>query len=211
MRIPITSILIIGGIFLALAARASITQDIAPDALVKSVTHEVITAIRENSDAHDPAKIARLVDATVVPHFDFARMTRLAMGRNWRLASPGQQQALIAEFRILLVHTSDLSLTLYRDQKIEFDPLRAAPGGTEVTVRSVVKRPGADPIQINYDMAKEPAGWKVYNVSIDGMSLVITYRDTFANQVRDHGVDGLIKSLAAKNRSNDMLSKQDGA
>ncbi len=102
--------LVLGGLFLALAAQMSLAQDIAPDALVKSVTNEVIAVIRKNSDAHDQAKISRLVEATVVPHFDFARMTRLAMGRNWRLASPEQQQALIGEFKTLLVHTYSASM-----------------------------------------------------------------------------------------------------
>lgn len=211
MRNAILSILLVGGIVLAFAARVSIGQDLAPDALVKSVTNEVIAVIRKNNDTLVPAKISRLVEATVVPHFDFARMTRLAMGRNWRLASPEQQQALIAEFKTLLVHTYSASLTLYRDQKIEFDALRAAPGDTDVTVRSLVRQSGAQPIRIDYEMGKEPSGWKVYNVSIDGISLVVTYRNTFANQVREHGVDGLIKTLADKNRSNDMLTKQDDA
>jgi phospholipid transport system substrate-binding protein len=203
--------LLVGGTLLALVARISFAQNIAPDALVKSVTLEVVDVIRKNSDAHDPAKIARLIEAKVLPHFDFAHMTRLAMGRNWRLASPKQQQALIAEFKTLLVHTYSVSLTAYRNQKIEFEPLRAAPGDTDVTVRSVVKQPGTSPIPIYYEMEKEPAGWKVYDVTIDGISLVITYRDTFMRQVREQGVDGLIKALAAKNHSNDMLSDRAGA
>ena len=211
MRRAISFSLLAGGIVLALAARVSTAQDIAPNALAKSVTQDVITEIRNNSAAHDPAAIARLVEAKVLPHFDFSRMTRLAMGRNWRLISPEQQQALIAEFKTLLVHTYSASLTLYRNQRIEFDPLRAAPGDTDVTVRSLVRQSGAQPIRIDYEMEKEPSGWKVYNVSIDGISLVVTYRDTFANQVREHGVDGLIKSLADKNHSNDVLTKRDRA
>jgi phospholipid transport system substrate-binding protein len=210
MRSAISFVVLAGGIFLALAAQASIGRNIAPDALVRSVTDKVIADIKNTGGAHDSAKIAALVEATILPHFDFARMTRLAMGRNWRLASPAQQQALTTEFKTLLVHTYSASLAQYRDQKIEVDPLRAAPADTEVTVRTSVKKPGADPVQINYDLAKEPAGWKVYNVSVDGMSLVITYRDTFADQVHDRGIDGLIKSLAAKNASNDVLAKQGG-
>jgi phospholipid transport system substrate-binding protein len=129
------------------------------------------------------------VETTILPHFDFARMTRLSMGRNWRLASPEQQRTLVTEFKTLLVHTYSASLAQYRGQKIDVDPLRAAPGATDVTVRSWVKKSGTDPVQISYDLAKSPAGWKVYNVS----------------------VDGLIKSLAAKNASNDKLAeKQSG-
>ena len=211
MRHAISFRLLVGGILLALAARVSIAQDIAPDALIQSVTREVAGVIGKNSGALDAAKIARLVEARIVPHFDFARMTRLAMGRNWRLASIEQQQALIAEFKTLLVHTYSAALTLYRNQKIDFAPFHAAPGDTDVTVRSVVKQPGTAPIHIDYSMEKEPAGWEVYDVDIDGISLVITYRDTFTSQVREHGVNGLIKELAAKNRSNDRLAKRHGA
>ncbi len=211
MRHAISFPLLVGGILFALAAQVSSAQDIAPDALIRSVTHEVIDVIGKNSGALDAAKIARLVEAKIVPHFDFARMTRLAMGRNWRLASPEQQQALIAEFKTLLVHTYSAALTLYRNQKIDFAPLRAAPGDTDVTLRSVVKQPGTAPVHIDYAMEKEPAGWKVYDVNIDGISLVIAYRDTFTSEVREHGVNGLIKVLAAKNRSNGMPAKRDGA
>ncbi len=211
MRHAISFPLLVGGILFALAAQVSSAQDIAPDALIRSVTHEVIDVIGKNSGALDAAKIARLVEAKIVPHFDFARMTRLAMGRNWRLASPEQQQALIAEFKTLLVHTYSAALTLYRNQKIDFAPLRAAPGDTDVTLRSVVKQLGTAPVHIDYAMEKEPAGWKVYDVNIDGISLVIAYRDTFTSEVREQGVNGLIKVLAAKNRSNGMPAKRDGA
>jgi len=156
MRNAMSFTLLISGVLFALVARISLAQDIAPDALVKSVTLEVIDVIKKNSDAHDPAAVDRLVETRILPHFDFARMTRLAMGRNWRLASPEQQQALIAQFRTLLVHTYSGSLALYRDQKIDFDPLRAAPGDTEVTVRSVVKQSGNQPIHIDYEMEKMP-------------------------------------------------------
>lgn len=210
MRKAISLVVLAGGLFLAPSTQASVNQNIAPDALVRAVTDKVISDLKDAGGVHDPAKIAAMVEATVLPHFDFARMTRLAMGRNWRLASPAQQQALTAEFKTLLVHTYSASLALYRDQKIEVDPLRAAPGDAAVTVRSSVKKPGADPVQINYELANEPDGWKVYNVSVDGMSLVITYRDTFANQVQESGIDGLIRSLAAKNASNDALAKHSG-
>jgi len=203
--------LLVGEILLALTAGTAFAQGLAPDALVKSVTLEVIATIKKNSGAHDRAKVARLVETTVVPHFDFARMTELAMGRNWRLASPEQRRTLIAEFKTLLVHTYSASLTLYRNQKIEFERLHAAPGDTDVTVRCVVKQPGTSPIPISYDMQKESVGWKVYDVNIDGISLVLTYRDTFATQVRERGVDGLIKALATKNHSNDALADRAGA
>jgi phospholipid transport system substrate-binding protein len=211
MRDAISFTLLFCGIVLALVARVSSAQDPSPDALIKSITHDVIAIIRGDSDTRDLAKIARLVEAAIVPHFDLARMTQLAMGRNWRLASPEQQQTLIEKFKMLLVHTYSASLTLYRNQNIEFDSLHAVPPETDVTVRSVVKQPGTAPIHIDYAMEREPAGWKVCDVNIDGISLVITYRDTFASQVREQGVAGLIKALATKNRSNDMLSSRAGA
>jgi phospholipid transport system substrate-binding protein len=210
MREVVSFTCLLGGICLALAAPLSIAQDIAPDALVRSVTNEVIAVIKNGED-RDSAKIARLVETKVVPHFDFVRMTRLAMGRNWRLASPEQQQALIAAFKTLLVRTYSASLTLYRDQEIVFGTLHSAPGDTEATVRCMVRQSGAQPISISYDMEKGPAGWKVYDVSIDGVSLVVTYRNTFTNQVRDHGVDGLIKLLEDKNRANEEPAKPAGA
>src|SRR4029077_18113152 len=133
-------------------------------------------------------------------HFDFARMTQTAMGRNWRLATPEQQKALTLEFKTLLVRTYSTALSRYRDQVIEYKPLRAAPDATEVTVKSDVKQSSRERTTIDYDMAKTPAGWKVYDIKIAGVSLVTTYRDTFAGRVRDGGIEGLIKSLSDKNR-----------
>jgi phospholipid transport system substrate-binding protein len=122
------------------------------------------------------------------------------MGANWRRATPQQQERLTAEFRNLLVRTYSGALASYRDQVIEFRPLRAQPGDTEVTVRSLVRQPGAEAIAIEYDLEKSGAAWKVFDVRVGGMSLVATYRTTFAEQVRNHGIDGLIDSLSSKNR-----------
>jgi phospholipid transport system substrate-binding protein len=176
-------------------------EDLAPDVLVKSISEEVITIIKQDKEiqAGNPKKIADLVETKILPHFDFVRMTRIAMARNWRLASPEQQKELTREFRTLLVRTYSTALTSYRDQAIEFKPLRARPEDTEVTVRSEVRQPGAQPVSIDYEMEKTPDSWKVYDVTIGGVSLVTTYRETFAAEVREHGVDGLIKALASKN------------
>ena len=130
-------------------------------------------------------------------------MTQLAMGRNWRMATPEQQKILTAEFMTLLVRTYSTALATYRDQVIDVKPLRAAPNATDVTVKSDVKRPGSQPIAIDYDLGRTPAGWKVYDVKVGGVSLVTTYRETFANEVRENGIDGLIKSLSTKNRQSD--------
>jgi len=178
-------------------------QQPAPDVLVKSITEEVVAILKKDQDiqAGDPKKVADLIDTKVVPHFNFIRMTRLAMARNWRLASPEQQKELAGEFKTLLVRTYSTALSNYRDQQIDYKPLRAKPGDTEVTVKSDVKQSGSSqPVTIEYEMEKTPGGWKVYDVKVGGVSLVTTYRDTFASEVKERGVDGLIKSLAAKNR-----------
>jgi phospholipid transport system substrate-binding protein len=180
-------------------------QDVAPDVLVKNITQEVTAIIKQDKDIRtgNTKKIVALVETKILPHFDFARMTRIAMARNWRTASPDQQQQLTNEFRTLLVRTYSNALSTYRDQTIDVKPLRAKPEDTEVTVRSEVKQPGAQATAIDYDMAKNPDGWKVYDVKVDGVSLVTTYRDSFAAEIRDHGIDGLIQSLQAKNRQPD--------
>jgi phospholipid transport system substrate-binding protein len=181
-------------------------QDVAPDALVRTITQDVVTVLKQDKDiqAGDPKKVAALIDTKVLPHFNFTRMTRLTMGRNWRSASPEQQKELTSEFRTLLVRTYSTALTSYRDQQIDFKPLRAKPEETEVTVRTEVKPSGSSqPVPIDYEMEKTPEGWKVYDVKVGGVSLVTTYRETFASEVKERGVDGLIKSLATKNRQGD--------
>ena len=178
-------------------------QDLAPDVLVRTITEEVSAILKQDKDiqAGDTKKVASLIETKVVPHFNFTRMTRIAMARNWRSASPEQQKELASEFKTLLVRTYSTAISNYRDQKIDYKPLRAKPEDTEVTVKSEVKQSGSSqPVAIDYEMEKTPSGWKVYDVKVGGVSLVTTYRDTFASEVKDNGVDGLIKSLAAKNR-----------
>ena len=186
----------------ALIAPAALAQDTAPDTLVKGVTQEVLGVIKQDKDiqAGNQRKTIALVEEKVLPHFNFARMTALAMGPNWRKATPEQQKALIEQFRTLLVRTYSSALSSYRNQVIDFKPLRAAATDADVIVRSEVKQPGGEPVSIDYSMEKTPSGWKVYDVVVGGVSLVTTYRDTFTNEVRNNGVDGLIKALADKNR-----------
>lgn len=189
-------------LLLMLAGFAAGAQDTAPDALVQGVSNDVITIVKQDRDIQrgNTKKILDLVEAKVLPHFDFQRMTQLAMGAGWRRATPEQQKQLIDEFRTLLVRTYSSGLANYRDQVIEYKPLRAKPEDAEVIVRSEVKQTGAQPVPIDYSMQKTPQGWKVYDVAIGGVSLVTTYRDSFVQEVRANGVDGLIKSLADKNR-----------
>jgi len=186
----------------ALAAPISFAQDLAPDALLKAVTLQVIAAIGQDKaiQAGNPARLAELVESRILPLFDFDRMAQTAVARNWRLATAGQQASLTAEFKILLVRTYSTALSNYRDQVIEFKPLPVAAGDTEVTVKSQIKQSGKPPLTIDYDMARTATGWKVIDIKIEGVSLVTAYRDSFASKVREGGLDGLIKSLADKNR-----------
>ena len=187
----------------SLFAAAAGAQGLAPDALIKSISDDVISIVKSDKDikAGNRAKINELVDAKVLPHFNFDRMTALAVGRNWPKANPAQQKVLVTEFRTLLVHTYSGALSTYKNEVIEFKPLRAAAADTDVTVRTQVKRPGTEPVSIDYSMEKTPAGWKVYDVVVGGVSLVTNYRETFNTEISKGGVDGLIKSLASKNRS----------
>jgi phospholipid transport system substrate-binding protein len=188
---------------LLLAAVASHAGDLPPDVLAKNTTQEVLAILKQDKDiqAGNQKKLLDLVEAKVLPHFDFTLMTRYAVGRNWRSATAAQQQALVNEFRTLLVRTYSNSLSAYKNQVIEFKPFKMQPGDTDVTVKTQVNQPGGQPIPIDYSMEKGPNGWKVYDVTIDGVSLVTTYRGSFNNEIRQGGIDGLIKVLAAKNQA----------
>ncbi|CAG1008207.1 Intermembrane phospholipid transport system binding protein MlaC [Burkholderiales bacterium] len=174
----------------------------APDALVKGVANEVLAIIKADREIQggNPKRFNELLDAKLLPHFDFSRMTAMAMGRNWKKATPQQQQELTAEFRTLLVRTYAGALANYKDHTIEYKPLRMQPADTEAVVRTQVMQPGAQPIAIDYSMAKAGEAWKAYDVVVAGVSLVTNYRDEFNNMVRDAGIEGLIKALADKNR-----------
>lgn len=179
-------------------ARADV---LAPDALIKKTVDEVIAAIKQDKDiqAGDEKKILALVDAKVLPHFDFERMTQLAVGRPWRTATPEQKQALVKEFRSMLVRTYTKVFSVYRDQAVDVKPVKLAADATEVTVLTTISKPGAQPIPVNYEMKKADSGWKAFDVSIEGVSMVMSYRGTFTTQVEQSGIDGLIKMLADKN------------
>ena len=175
----------------------------APDAMVKRVTDEVLTIVRADKDLQggNTRKIVELAEQKVLPHFDFTRMTRLAVGRNWAQASDAQKEALVKEFRTLLVRTYSTSLSAYRNQTIEVKPTKMAAGDKDVTVRTQVVQQGGPPIPIDYAMEKADSGWKVYDVVIDGASLVTTYRSSFNDQIQKGGIDGLVKTLADRNRA----------
>lgn len=189
---------------LGLLAAAPARAELAPDELVKKTADEVLAIVRADQalQAGDPKKVLALVEEKVLPHFDFTRMTRLAMGRHWREATPEQQQQIVREFRELLVRTYTAAFTSYKGQSVAYKPFRMEPGATDVTVRTEIVNPdGRPPIPVDYSMLKTPNGWKVYDVAIENVSLVATYRGTFTEEIRRGGIDGLIKSLRDKNQS----------
>ena len=195
---------IITALVFALAATAShAIADVAPDALARSVTDEVLAIVRADKDlqAGNPQKVAQLVETKVLPHFNFTRMTQLAVGRNWRQANADQQKVLTEEFKTLLVRTYTTAFTQYRNQSIDFRPVRMSPADTDVVVKSFIRQPTGQPVAVDYSMEKAGQTWKVYDVKIEGISLVENYRNTFNGEIQRGGVDGLIKSLQNKNRS----------
>ena len=174
-----------------------------PDALIKRVASDVVATLKADKEiqAGNKKKLHDLVDGKIAGNFNFMRMTALAMGRNWSKATPAQQKALSDEFKTLLIRTYSGALSNYQNDVMDFKPLRMQPADTDVTVRTTVTAPGGQPIGIDYSMEKTPGGWKAYDVAVGGVSLVTNYRDEFNNVIRDSGVDGLVKTLVAKNKS----------
>lgn len=190
-------------LFLPVVANAQKSpNDVAPDQLVKNVTNEVLEIVRTDKDIQsgNSKRVIDLVEAKVLPHFNFTHMTQLAMARDWRVATPAQQQTLTDEFRTLLVRTYSKALTEYKQQTIEFKPFSMKAGETDVKVRTQVIQSGAKPVPLDYFLEKQPQGWRVFDIEVGGISLVTNYRESFASEVRKSGVDGLISSLQAKNR-----------
>lgn len=188
------------------AAGVAQAEVLAPDALIRDTAQEVIVIVKQDPDfkAGNQKKILALVDAKVLPNFDFVRMTQLAMGKYWRQAAPAQKQALVSEFRNMLVRTYTKAFTLYRDQTVEVKPLKIAADDTETTVKTRVIKSGAQPTAVDYQMKKSADGWKVFDVAIEGVSMVTSYRGTFATQIEqsgnvDQGIDALIKTLSDMN------------
>jgi len=179
-------------------APAALANDTPPDVLARTTTQEVLTILKQDKELQNGnlSKVYQLVEAKILPNFDFNRMTQLALGKHWPRATAKQKQSLVNEFRNLLVRTYSSSLTAFTNQTVEFKPLTMKPDDTDVTVRSEIRQPGGQPIPINYSMYKTAFGWKVYDVTIDGVSLVTNYRASFSNTIRQSGIDGLIKAMA---------------
>jgi len=191
----------LAGCFLAPA----LAQEVPPDVLVKNVTTEVVELITKDKEIRsgNRTKLIQVIEAKVLPHFNFASMTALAMGQNWNKATPEQKKRLVEEFRTLLVRTYASALAAYSEQRFDFRPLRARPTDTDVVVNVRVIQSGAQPVPIDYSMEKTAAGWKVYDVMVGGVSLVANYRTEFNATVREVGIEGLIRNLQAKNHSLD--------
>lgn len=199
------SALAVGGwaVGLPIGVRAA---DEAPDALIRRISDEVLAAIRADKGVRtgDLAKVMAIVDSRIMPNVNFQRMTSAAVGPAWRQATPEQQKRLQDEFKLLLVRTYAGALSQIEDETVQMKPLRAAPTDTEVVVRSEIRGRG-DPIQLEYRLEKTPgqgAGWKIYNLNVLGVWLMETYRSQFAQEINAKGLDGLIASLAERNKTN---------
>ncbi len=186
----------------ATAAQAAPAVE-APDVLVKRISQDVIDTAKADKaiQAGDIKRVTELVESKILPYVDFQRMTALAAGRFWRDATPDQQKQLSAEFRTLLIYTYSGALSQIKNETVEFKPMRADPGDTEVEVRSQVNVARGEPMLLNYRVAKTPSGWKIYDINVLGAWLVETYKSSFASEISKGGIDGLIKTLAAKNKA----------
>ena len=188
---------------MALGAHAAPAATEAPDALVKRISQEVIDTAKNDKDiqAGNAQRVMDLVETKILPYVDFQRMTALAAGRHWRDATPEQQKQLSTEFRKLLVFTYAGALSQIKNETVEFKPMRADPSDTDVEVRSQVNVARGEPVTLNYRVAKSPTGWKIYDINVLGAWLVETYKGSFASEIGKSGIDGLIKTLAAKNKT----------
>ena len=179
----------------------AVAQDAGPEALVKKMTQEVLEAVKSDKQlaAGDRQKVIKLAEEKILPHVDFEEATRLAVGRGWKEATPEQRKKLVAEFRSMLVRTYSNAIGAYEGQTMKVLPVRMKPGDTDATVRNEFHRPGGKPVLVDYSMRKTDGGWKIYDIVVEGVSLVLTYRSEFDAVIKQEGIDGLIKRLAQKN------------
>ena len=187
---------------LVVLAGPAAAQELAPDTMVRQVTEDVLTVVRQDKDIQsgNTRKAIDLVETKVLPYFNFQRMTALAMGVDWKKASPEQKKRLSEEFKTLLVRTYSNALTSYKNQTVVYKPSKVAAGDTEAVVRTEIVQPGNKPVQLDYSLEKQGENWKVYDVIVAGVSLVTNYRDTFKQEVSNNGIDGLITMLANRNK-----------
>lgn len=183
-------------------ALPSLAQNEAPDVLVKRLSQEILTVAKGDKEVQsgNQKRILDIVQEKILPYVDFQRMTSMAAGRYWRQATPEQQKQLTDEFRDLLVYTYSGAISQVKDQTVQFKPMRAQPGDTDVEVRSEVVQPRGEPIQLDYRLEKTATGWKIYDINVLGAWLVETYKGNFASEISKGGIDGLIKTLAERNK-----------
>jgi len=176
-------------------------QGSEPEALVKKITEEVLAAVKSDKElaAGNKQKAVKLAEEKILPYVDFEEATRLAVGRGWKEASPEQRKKLVSEFRDMLVRTYSNAIGAYEGQTMKVLPSRTKPTENEATVRNQFLRPGGQPVLIDYSMRKTDSGWKIYDIVVEGVSLVLTYRSEFDAVVKQDGIDGLIKRLGQKN------------
>ncbi len=181
---------------------AAMAQEATPDTMVRQVTEDVLTVVRQDKDIQsgNTRKAIDLVETKVLPYFNFQRMTALAVGREWNKATPEQKKRLADEFRTLLVRTYSNALTSYKNQTVSYKPSKLQASDTDVLVKTEIVQPGSKPVQLDYALEKQAGSWKVYDVIVAGVSLVTNYRDTFGQEIRANGIDGLIQMLVSRNK-----------
>jgi phospholipid transport system substrate-binding protein len=181
---------------------------LSPDMLIEQTMSEVLEIFKKDTALlTDEARLLELVDAKILPHFDFARMTKLAVGKAWRTATPEQKQSLTNEFRTMLVRTYTKVFTTYKNPKVETKHVQVADGVEEIPVKTIISFNDGRSVKVEYEMEKTPTGWKAFDVTLEGVSLVTSYRGSFGDQIQQAGVDGLIQKLAETNRSASASSK----
>jgi phospholipid transport system substrate-binding protein len=198
----IVKILCLAGLGLVMFTNVAMANiDMAPDALVKQTADDVLTIVKNDKDiqAGNQQKLFAVVEEKILPNFDFDRVCRMVLGKNWKSASPEQQALFQKEFRSLLLRTYATALGKYRDQVIEYRPMQTDASEKNVTVKTQIIQKGGQPIAVDYSLVKGPAGWKVYDITIESVSLVTNYRSQFSSEIRQNGLDSLNKKLADKN------------
>ncbi|MES2353784.1 MAG: ABC transporter substrate-binding protein [Pseudomonadota bacterium] len=187
--------------FALITGTCAIADELSPDAVIGKITADVLESVQNDRElrAGNREKVLALAEAKVLPHMDFARLTRLATGKHWREATPSQRDGLMREFRRLLIHTYSNAIGAYKGQTLVVEPLHMEQGDTDVEVHSKYLRPGAAPLSVEYSMGKTAEGWKVYDIAIEGVSLVMTYRTEFSEEIKRSGLNGLVAKLQEKN------------
>lgn len=196
---------VLSGVLAVFLLAVPLASPAAPDdaqGIVRETTEKVLAALRGEGDTlkDDPKRLHAIIEQLVLPHFDFRQMSQWVLGPHWRNASPEQRDAFVEQFEALLVRTYSSALVDYRNQSVDYLPARER-SADEVTVRAVIDQGGGPAIPITYEMHRTDTGWKVYDVAIDGVSLVINYRSSFGQEIRRNGIDGLIQRLASKNQA----------